>query len=173
MEGDDPVTLAVAAAGAGLAATSAIGGGMQAKSAALQQGRQDTEEASVARMQAGAEISNDTENAGHELSTVAARAGSMGVTAGSATPILSEDFSHASIKAAYTRFTGNEQASEDIYAAKLSKYQGQQAMWAGLFKAGTAVLGSASSLAGSGAFNGSSSGSPPLTVMSGNESMVN
>ena len=178
MEGDDPVTMAVAgtAAAGAAAAGSSLVGGMQAKTAALQQGRVDTEEASVARMQAGAEISNETENAAHTISKVEAGAGAAGVTAESAQPVLSEDYTQAKIKAAYTRFSGDLAASQDIYAARIAKYEGGQSMWRGIFGAGQAVLGTVSNIGKIGVSAGwgsSSSAPPPLTIMSGNESMVN
>ena len=145
---DDPVTLSIAAAaGSGaLAAGSSLIGGSQAKQAALEQGRQDTQEAAVARASAGADVSNQTEDAAHTISKVEAGAGAAGVTASSANPILSEDYTQAKIRAAYTRFSGNLASTEDIYAARIAKYQGQQAMWKGIFGAGQAVLGTASNL---------------------------
>jgi hypothetical protein len=122
-------------------------GGMQAKQAAVQQGRQDTEEASVANMKAGAEVSSDTENAAKTISRVEAGAGAAGVTAASATPILSEDYTQAKIKAAYARFNGNLAAAEDIYAAKYAKYQGNQAFWSGIFNAATTMAIGSSNVA--------------------------
>ena len=158
MEGDDPVTIGLAAAGASVSAMGSVEGGLQAKEAALQQGRQDTEAGQVAHLQAGAEISSQTEIAAHTLSRVSAAAGAMGLTSGSATPILSEDYTQAKIRAAYTRFNGDLTASQDQYAAKLAKYQGNQAMWSGIFGATKGVLGSATSLAAIGAFGPGISG---------------
>ena len=158
MEGDDPVTIGLAAAGASVSAMGSVEGGLQAKEAALQQGRQDTEAGQVAHLQAGAEISGQTMIAAHTLSRVSAAAGAMGLTSGSATPILSEDYTQAKIRAAYTRFNGDLTASQDQYAAKLAKYQGNQAMWAGIFGATKGVLGSATSLAAIGAFGPGISG---------------
>ena len=142
MEGDDPITMAVAtAASAGISAGGAVMGGVQAKQAAVQQGRQDTEEATVAKMQAGAEVSSETENAAKTISRAEALGGAAGMTAASATPILSEDYTQAKIKAAYTRFNGNLAATEDIYAAKYAKWRGQQAFWGGIFGGTQAALG--------------------------------
>lgn len=157
MTDDDPVTLTVAA-GAAVAATSAIAGGMQAKSAATQQGRQDAAAANTARFQAGVENSSDTMNESRLVSKVEAGAASSGITAESATPVLSEDYSQAKIRSAYTRFGGDLTSTEDLYAARMAKYQGKQAMWAGIFKAGSSVLGAASSIGQIGISKGWGSG---------------
>jgi hypothetical protein len=166
---DDPITatmVAVTAASGALSAGGAIAGGMQAKSAATQQGRVDTEEAAVAKMQAGAEISNETENAAKTISKVEAGAGAAGVTAESARPVLSEDYTQAKMRAMYTRFNGDLAASQDIYAARIAKYEGQQAMWKGIFGAGQAVLGAASNIGKIGMSKGW--GSSSSTSTSGN-----
>lgn len=149
---------ALMAVSTAVSVASSVEGGLQAKQAAVQQGRQDTEAAQVAHLQAGADISGQTMNAAHTLSRISAGAGAMGLTSGSATPILSEDYTQAKIRAAYTRFNGDVTASQDQYAAKLAKYQGNQAMWAGIFGATKGVLGSATSLAGMGAFGPGISG---------------
>ena len=148
------------AATAALAAGSSVAGGMQAKQAAVQQGRQDTEEATVAKMQAGAEVSSGTENAAKTISRAQALGGAAGMTAGSATPILSEDYTQAKIKAAYTRFNGNLAATEDIYAAKYAKWGGQQAFWKGIFGAGQ-TLGTAATDIGKFKMGWWGTGAPP------------
>lgn len=179
MTDDDPATLTIAAvAGSALMAGGAsVAGGMQAKQAAVQQGRQDTNAAKVAVMQAGAENSSETMNEARLVSRVEAGAAASGITQESATPILSEDYSQAKIKSAYTRFGGDLTSTEDMYAARMAKYQGNQAMWAGIFGAGKSVLGAASSIGsigmskGWGAGGGADSGGPS-TQMIGLESAV-
>ena len=163
MEGDDPGTLAIAAtaASAAVSATSSVAGGLQAQKAGLQAARQANLEAGAAQTQAAAEQNVTTTEAARTLGTAAARAGAMGVTAESASPILHEDLIQAKIKAAHERFTGNLAAREDIYAGKLAQYQGQQAKWAGFIGAGQSVLGAVSNIAKIKMSQGWGSGVPP------------
>src|ERR1700691_5471496 len=114
------MTAGAAGTGTFLALPGILGGG-QAQDAANVQAAQDVSEAGVARMQAGAEISNETENAAKTISKVEAGAGAGGVTADSARPVLSEDYTQAKIRAAYVRFGGKLTSSEDLYAASLAK----------------------------------------------------
>ena len=120
--------------------------GQQTEDAAAAQQQQDLAQARAEEIKAGAQISSDTMNAGRTLSAVAARAGGSGITAGSANPTLSEDYQAAKIRAAYTRFGGRLAASEDVYAGKLARYQGDQGVMANYFSIFLPILGSAAGI---------------------------
>jgi hypothetical protein len=149
MEGDDPVTMAGAAAagGSALAAGGSVMGGMQAKSAARIQGEEDIRQGQLAEQQAGAEISSNDTKAIRALGADAANAGASGVTQSTAAPVMTENATQAQIKDMYSRYSGKLAMSSDQYAANLATYQGNQAMWKGLFGGAQNILGGAGDVA--------------------------
>ncbi len=148
MEGEDPVTLTMAAtAGAGLlSAGSAVAGGIQANQAGKVAQQQAQTEAAAAQQQAGAEIGSQMTEAGRTVSRVEAGAGAAGITQESAMPSLSEDASQARIRAAYARFSGNLASAQDIFGGKLAANEGNQQLTAGIIKGATNILGAASNI---------------------------
>lgn len=152
MERPDPVTLSVAAVAGStaLAAGGSIMGGMQAQSAANIQAEQMQRQAALENQSAGAQISKDDVNAGRAIATGVANAGAAGVTQDTAAPVIMENASEAKIRDMYTRYSGQLAASGDLYQASLDKYQGKQAMWAGIFGAAKNILGGAGKIGGIG-----------------------
>lgn len=148
MNEEDPVTVSMVAAGSSalLAAGSSVVGGIQAQKAGQVAAEQAANEAQTARTAAGAQISAEETNAGRELGKVAAGAGAAGITAQSAQPILSEDYTQAKIRSAYLRFNGQLGSVEDLYQGQLAQYQGNQALIGGLVGGASSILGGASSI---------------------------
>ena len=135
-------------------------GGIQAQKAADVQATQDQQQARVAMENAGAQESATSENAAKTISRAEAGAGAAGITAASAAPVLSEDYTQAKIKTAYERFGGKLASTEDVYQGQIAKYEGQQAFWGGIFGGANALLKGASSIGGIGLSQGWGTSAP-------------
>jgi hypothetical protein len=57
-----------------------------------------------------------------------------------------EDYAQAKIRSAYLRFNGQLQSTQDLYEARLAKWQGNQAFTSGLIGGATSLLSGASSI---------------------------
>jgi len=154
MEIADPFTLSTAsliamgasAGSAAIGAGSSILGGIQAQKAGDIAAQQAGQESKAALIQAGTEESAIETNAGRLIGHSVAEAGAAGITAVSAQPVLSEDYSQAKVRSAYARFGGELASTEDIYGGEIAKWQGNQAFWKGLFGGAQNVLGGASNI---------------------------
>jgi hypothetical protein len=155
MEGDDPVTMAIASAagGSALAAGGSVMGGVQAQAASRVQAQQMQRQAALENQAAGERISSENTNAVRTIGEGVANAGASGVTQSTAAPVLTEDATQTRIKTMYERYSGRLAASSDQYAASLAKYQGSQAMWKGLFGGVENILGGAGNVADIKAFD--------------------
>ena len=133
---------AVAASGA-LSATEAVAGGQYAQEAGHYQAQVLKQQASAEQAAAGAKISAQDIEASREISTVAARAGGSGITADSVNPVLTEDYTEAKMRDAYTRYSGKLASSQDLYAATLASQKGAQLNAAGQAGGVQSLLGAA------------------------------
>ncbi len=140
------LAMGATAASAAIGAGSSIAGGIQAQKAGQIQAQQAQQESRAVLERAGVQESNIETNAGRLIAHSAAEGGAAGITAPSTMPVLSEDYTRAKLESAYARFGGQSASSEDIYAGRLAKYQGSQALWAGLFGGAKNILGGASNI---------------------------
>ena len=148
MEGDDPVSLTMAAVGGSalLGAGSSVVGGIQANQAGKVAQQQAQNEAIAAQQQAGAEIGAQTTQAAKLISKDVAETGAAGITGESTKTVLSEDAAQARIKAAYTRYSGNLASQQALYGGQLARWQGNQQLASGIVGGVTNLLGGASSI---------------------------
>jgi hypothetical protein len=166
-----PMIMAGVGMGASVAGT--IGQGVEAKAAYGRQAQISEEQSQHELAAAGAQISNADMRAEQVISQGAASAGASGGTAETSAPVLSADYSAQKISDMYTKYSGAIASNADLYQAKVDKWQGQQALYASIFKGVTNVLSSGNQMMpnmmnlGVGSGSGASSAATSGTTASG------
>ena len=162
----DPVTLTTAAVigSSALGAGASVIGGIQGQSAAEQQARAYRIQAGQEMVRAGNEVGRIDYQAGRAISEGRASAAASGLTQESIEPLVAENYGAAKTQEMFARYEGQLAAQNDLYKARLSKYEGRQQMLGGIFGGAESVLRGAM---GVGAIRMAQSGSPNIGILAG------